>query len=237
MFDNAELKGFDPSKFNFLGSAQEDASLCVLRRDAGVRTLEDLLTKEIPIGVTAPGSTTFDFAQMANGLLGAKFRLVKGYPGGAELKLALERDEVKGVCPQWSTAKIYFPRLLEGGLDLMALARGDLDIPDLLRADVPKISGLAKTREQRNALELYFAQYRFAAPYILPPGVPDDRVKILRDALMQTFADPEFLEMTKRRQIEISPMPGDAVQQAVRMMYATPVETINLLKNALARGQ
>ena len=237
LFDNAELKGFDPSTLNFLGSAQQDVSVCIFRRDSGVTTLDQFRTMEAPLGVTAPGSITFDFPQMANGLLGTKLRLVKGYPGGAELKLAVERGEVKGMCPVWSTAKTYFPGILNGNTDYVAVVRGDLDNTELMKAGVPAISTLATTKEQRAALELFLAQFQFAAPYILPPGVPENRVRMLRDAFMNTLRDPEFLELAAKRQIDISPMAGDAVQAEVRKMYATPAAAIELLKKSLARGQ
>ena len=92
------ITGYDPTKFNYLGNANPEVLVCLLRQDAPAKTLEDILSNELIIGATAPGSTTADFPMITKGLLGAKFRLVTGYQGSREVTLAVEKNEVQGAC-------------------------------------------------------------------------------------------------------------------------------------------
>jgi len=100
-------RGYDPTKFNYIGNANAEVLVCLLRRDVGVKSLEDFLKADLIIGATAPGSTTADFPMIVKGLLGAKFRLVTGYQGSREVTLAIEKNEVQGICGLgWSTVKV-----------------------------------------------------------------------------------------------------------------------------------
>ena len=97
-------RGYDPTKFAYIGNANAEVLVCLVRGDAPTKTLDDVLTKEIIIGATAPGSTTSDFPVIEKGLLGAKYRIVTGYQGSREVTLAVEKGEVQGICGLgWST--------------------------------------------------------------------------------------------------------------------------------------
>ena len=100
----------DPSKFVYLGSANSDVYVCYVRSDAPVKTFKDVLDKELIVGASNPGATTYDLPLLLNSVLGAKFKIVTGYPGSREITLALERGEVQGACGiGWTGIETMYP--------------------------------------------------------------------------------------------------------------------------------
>lgn len=210
---------FDGNKFNWIGSANDEVSVCVSWKDSGITTYEDLLTKELVVGGTGPTADTDQFPKVMNAVLGTKLKLIPGYPGGNDISMALERGEVKGRCA-WSWSSIVSTRMnwykdkSVHVLIQLALHKH----PDL--PDVPLIMDLAKTEEQREILTLVFARQTMGRPFMAPPGVPADRVALLRKAFMQTMADKEFLAEAEKGQLEITPVSGEALQALVAKAYA-----------------
>ena len=210
---------FDGNKFNWIGSANDEVSVCVSWKDSGITTYEDLLTKELVVGGTGPTADTDQFPKVMNAVLGTKMKLIPGYPGGNDISMALERGEVKGRCA-WSWSSVISTRMnwykekTVHVLIQLALQKH----PDL--PDVPLIMDLAKTEEQRQILTLVFARQTMGRPFMAPPGVPADRVAILRKAFMDTMKDTEFLAEAEKGQIEITPVSGEALQALVAKGYA-----------------
>jgi len=120
-------RGYDPTKFNYIGNANSEVLVCLLRRDTGVKSLEDFMKADLIIGATAPGSTTADYPAITKGLLGAKFRLVTGYKGSREVTLAVEKNEVQGICGLgWSTVKVQYPQILKEDMFAQVFMQEDL---------------------------------------------------------------------------------------------------------------
>jgi tripartite-type tricarboxylate transporter receptor subunit TctC len=212
---------FDASKFTWIGSANDEVSVCVAWHTAGVAQIEDLFTKELVVGGTGASADTDQFPRIANGVLGTKFKIITGYPGGNDVGLAMERGEVKGRCGwSWSSVKSTHPSWVQDKkinvLVQLALSKH----PDL--PDVPLIIDLAKTDEQRQVLKLIFARQVMGRPYLAPPGIPQDRAAALRQAFMATMQDKDFLADAEKAQLEITPVAGDRVEQLVKDIYATP---------------
>src|SRR5262249_39233202 len=107
---------YDPTKFIYLGSGANEVPICIAPRDGPIQTFQDLMSRELITSVTGPGGTNHDFPVAMAGLLGVKFKFVKGYTGGAQLGLAIERNEVQGLCGSWSYTKIQYPDILTGTL-------------------------------------------------------------------------------------------------------------------------
>ncbi len=210
---------FDGNKFNWIGSANDEVSVCVSWKDSGITTYEDLLTKELVVGGTGPTADTDQFPKVMNAVLGTKLKLIPGYPGGNDISMALERGEVKGRCA-WSWSSVISTRMnwykdkTVHVLIQLALQKH----PDL--PNVPLIMDLAKTEEQRQILTLVFARQTMGRPFMAPPGVPADRVAILRKAFMETMKDKEFLAEAEKGQLEITPVSGEALQALVAKGYA-----------------
>jgi tripartite-type tricarboxylate transporter receptor subunit TctC len=214
---------FDGNKFNWIGSANNEVSICLAWHTTGIKTFEDVLTKELVVGASSPSADTYQFPKVINGVFGTKFKIVTGYPGGNDIGLALERGEVFGRCAfSWSGVKATHQDWLDAKkiniLFQMGLARHS-ELPQ-----VPLILDFAKTEEQKSILTLVFARQVMAWPYLAPPGVPQDRVAILRKAFMDTFRDKEFLADAEKAKLEIAPVPGEQIQALVHQIYATPAE-------------
>jgi tripartite-type tricarboxylate transporter receptor subunit TctC len=232
-------KDFDANKFNYIGNAHAEVLVCVMRNDAPVRTPEDLLSQEVLIGATAPGSTTADFPAMTNGILGTKMKVIGGYKGSREVTLAVEKGEVQGICGLgWSTVKVQNPDVLTGKSYARVFAQEDMDgHRELNTTGVPLMITLAKTEEDRQAMQMFYAQNAFARPFILPPGVPADRVAILRKAFEVTMKDPELLAEAEKMRIDVDASTGEEVQALVAKMYETPPQVIERVKKAIGRNK
>jgi tripartite-type tricarboxylate transporter receptor subunit TctC len=225
---------YDPTKFQYVGSGAVEVPICMVRADGPIKTLQDLMTKELIISATGPGGTNHDFPAAMAGLLGAKFKLVKGYPGGAQLGLAIERNEVQGICGSWSYTKVQYPDILNGTLFAKIFVQGSMTgDPDLTKAGVPLAVSLAKNEPDRQAMELFLARYAFATPYMLPPGVPDDRVRALRNAFAAMMADPELIAEARRTSTDIKLTTGEDVQTLVNRIYQSPKPVVDHLRDAL----
>jgi len=212
---------YDAGKFTWLGSANDEVSVCVAWHTSGVATFDDLLVKELTIGSTGAADDTYQFPRFVNNVLGTKFKIITGYPGGNDVSFALERGEVGGRCGwSWSSIKsIRMAWVTEKKMHLLmqfSLAK-HADLPD-----VPLIMDLAKSDEQRQMFRLIFARQVMGRPFQGPPGVPADRLRALQTAFMDTMKDPEFLAEADRAQFEIRPVAGGAIEQLVAEALRTP---------------
>jgi tripartite-type tricarboxylate transporter receptor subunit TctC len=230
-------RSYDPTKFNYLGNANAEVLVCLLRADAAAKTLPDFLTADLIIGATAPGSTTADFPMLTKGLFGAKFQLVTGYKGSREVTLAMEKNEVQGLCGLgWSTVKVQYPDILKGDMFARVFAQEDLKgHPELNAKNVPLITSLAKTDADKAALQFFYAQSAFSRPFILPPGVPAERVAMMRKAFLETIHDPELQDDAKRMNIDADPTSGEELQEKIAAMYETPKDVIDRVRKAMGR--
>src|SRR3954471_22482534 len=183
---------FDASKFSWIGSANDEVSVCVAWHTSGVTKIEDTFNKELVVGGTGPSADTDQFPRIVNGVLGTKMKIVTGYPGGNDVSLAMERGEVQGRCGwSWSsvvsTRKDWYDSKKIKVLVQFSLAK-HADLPG-----VPLIMALARTDEQRRIFKLIFARQVMGRPFQGAPGVPPDRVRALQQAFMDTMRDKEFL--------------------------------------------
>jgi tripartite-type tricarboxylate transporter receptor subunit TctC len=213
---------FDGTKFNWIGSANNEVSVCVVWNGRGKATkFEDLLTQELNVGGTGAAADTDQFPRIINGVLGTKMKIITGYPGGNDVNLAMERGEVDGRCGwSWSSVKSTRANWVSDKKITILMQLALAKHPDL--PDVPLIVDLAKSDEQRQILKLIFARQPLGRPFLAPPGVPADRVEALRKAFMDTMADKEFLAEAEKAKLEITPIAGEAVQQLVTEVYQTP---------------
>lgn len=214
---------YDATKFTWIGSANDEVSVCVSWHTSGVATFEDVLTKELTVGSTGQGDDTFQFPRFVNNVLGTKFKMITGYPGGNDVSLALERQEVGGRCGwSWSSVKsIRMSWVTEKKINLLmqfSLAK-HADLPD-----VPLIMDLAKTDEQRQMFRLIFARQVMGRPFQGPPGIPLERLRVLQQAFMDTVKDKEFLAEAEKGQFEITPVSGEAIEKLLADVFKTPPE-------------
>jgi tripartite-type tricarboxylate transporter receptor subunit TctC len=212
---------FDGTKFTWIGSANNEVSVCGAWHTSGIKSFNDLLTKELVVGGTSSSADTDQFPKIVNGVLGTKMRIVTGYPGGNDVGLAMERGEVQGRCGwSWSSVMSTHKQWYDEKKFIVLMQLALEKHPDL--PDVPLIVDLAKTDEQRQLLRLIFARQVMGRPYLAPPGIPRDRADALRKAFMDTMTDKDFLADAEKAKMEITPVAGDRLEALVKEIYATP---------------
>ncbi len=204
----------EAAKFNWLGSTNDEVSVCVSRRESGITKFEQVFDQELVIGSTGSSGDDDQFPKIINGVLGTKFRTVRGFPGGNEIKLAMERGEVSGRCGwSWSSVKATEAEWLKDKR-ISILAQLSLrKHPDL--PDVPLIMDYAKTDEARQIFKVVFARQVMAWPFAAPPGVPAERVAALRKAFDETLQDKDYLAEAERMNLEITPVSGERIDTLI----------------------
>ena len=216
---------FKSADMTWIGSANDEVSVCVTWNTANIKTLDQFLKSEIIVGGTGPGADTDTFPQVLNNVLGTKMKLVTGYPGGNDINLAMERGEVQGRCG-WSWSSVVSTRanwLKDKKVDInMQISMSKH--PDL--PNVPFILDLARDPREKKVLELIFARQAMGRPYVAPPNVPADRAAALRSTFMATMKDAGFVKASNQAKLEITPVSGEAVQKIIADMFSAPKDII-----------
>ena len=226
---------YDPTKLIDLGSAQAATYNCYVRSDAPVKKFEDAFSTELIIGGAQEGGSTRDAPVLLNSILGTRFRVISGYPGTREILVAIERNEVQGVCGMgWDAMYSQRPDWLEKGFIRVLVQENLSGSPMFDKMGVPKSIDFAKTSEDRQVIELAYSQQAFGRPYVLPPGTPPERVAALRKAFMAATQDEELLAEAKKMRVEVRPLAGEEMQALVTRIYATPRFIVDRTREALA---
>jgi tripartite-type tricarboxylate transporter receptor subunit TctC len=223
---------FDALKINYIGSPGRDTTVCAARKDAPVQAMQDLYSKELTVGGTGSGADTAIYPDFLASLLGMKFKLVKGYQGSHEIQLAMERGEVQGIC-------LAYDSLSRGTLarneQINVLLQAALT-PDPRIKNVPSVLESARSPDERQALELFFARAAIGRPFVAPPEMPADRLAALRQAFEATLRDPAFLDDAKKQNLNVVPITGQEMTNIVDKAYKTPPATVKRTLQALGRA-
>jgi tripartite-type tricarboxylate transporter receptor subunit TctC len=212
---------FLADKFTWIGSANNEVSVCVAWKGSGISKLEDTFTKELIVGGTGQAADTDQFPRILNGVLGTKFKIVTGYPGGNDVTLAMERGEVKGRCGwSWSSVVATHKRWVDDGSITVLVQLSLSKHPEL--PNVPLVMDFAKSEDQQQMFKLIFARQVMGRPYLAPPGVPKDRADALRKAFNETMQDADFRADAEKAQLEINPVNGAEVETLVKDLFQTP---------------
>ncbi len=223
---------FDAREFSWLGSLNNEVSLCVAWHASRVKTMQDLQTQELIVGGTGSGSDTVIFPVVVKNLLGANIRLISGYPGGNDVLLAMERGEVDGRCG-WSYSSLSSTRgdwLAQNRITILsqlALAKH----PDLV--DYPIITDFADNENERAAMEIIFSRQVMGRPYLAPPDIPSDRLEALRRAFDAVALDSEFLSDAAQLQLEVNPVTGEDVDALLERIYTASDAAVELAASAI----
>jgi len=224
---------FDATRLSWLGSISSDVSVCMTWHTSPIRTLDDMLVKPFTMAGLGKDADPDIFAMVLRNVLGARLKLVSGYPGTSDGTLAMERGEVNGMCGiSWSTAKARHADWIKTGkvnLPVQFGLRREAEIPD-----VPAVIDLVKGEEQTRMVRLILAGQAMARPYAAPPGIPDDRRRALIAAFDATMRDPEFLADAEKSQAEVSPVTAAEIDRLLAEVYATPRDIITRAAKAIA---
>jgi tripartite-type tricarboxylate transporter receptor subunit TctC len=224
----------DPSKFIALGSASSGVYLCLVRSDAPVKTFEETFTKEVLIGTPGEGSTLREMPILLINVLGAKLKLIGGYTGSSEILVAIERNEVHGMCGMgYSSIAMQRGEWLRNGT-MRILVQEDMNgHPEVNKMGVPLAPSFAKTEEDRQVMEMLYGKNQFGRPFVLPDGVPPERVAALRKAFVAAMRDPQTAEEAQKLGMDLGDMEGGEMQALVAKLYALPPKVIERAKQAL----
>jgi tripartite-type tricarboxylate transporter receptor subunit TctC len=213
---------YDPNKFQYVGSANSDVYVCIARPDAPAKTFAEIFEREMIIGVSS-GSSTLMMPLLLKNLLGAKFKIVRGYPGTRQMQLALERDEIQGICGLgYASLRTEHEDWLTQGTVTVLAQESTRGTPELDRRGVPLATSFARTDEQRAVMDLVYSQEIFGRPFVMAPEVPPERVAIIRAAFLAALGDPALLEEAAKTKLDVEPLSGEEVQSLVAKVYATP---------------
>lgn len=212
---------FDIEKFNWIGSLNSEVATTLAWNDtAPHRSAKDLFDKELIVGgiVGVDPETT---PRLYNSLLGTKFKIVTGYNTTAQIALAIERGELQGIGDfSWSSLKAVRPQWLRDK-KVTILMQGALQNDPELKG-IPNALEFIKNPADRQILELHFTQKTAARPVIMPPGVPAERLAVLRKAFAALANDQEFQTEAKKSRVEFNFVPGGEIERVVKLIVSTP---------------
>ena len=216
---------FDPLQFGWVGSLGKEVNVTIAWHTSKTKNAQDLFTYGLVVGGTGSGADSAIYPALMTNLLGAKIQLIAGYPGGNDVNLALERGEVEGrPSPSWSSLRLTRPEWVR---DRKIVPIWQLSLSkhrDL--ADVPLAIDFAKTPQDRQIMEFFFARQEMSRPLLTTPNVNAERLDALRNAFMATTRDPEFVEATKEQDVELDPISGVEIDSLLKRVFATPREVI-----------
>ncbi|HLQ88465.1 MAG TPA: tripartite tricarboxylate transporter substrate-binding protein [Xanthobacteraceae bacterium] len=223
---------FDARRFNWIGNMVVVNNILFVWAQTGVRSIEDARHKPLAIGSTGASSPSVLYPQVSNNLLGTKFRIVSGYPGGGDINLAVERREVDGRgSDSWASLKANSSRWLNERLVNILFQIGprrEVDLPD-----VPLWRELGQTDEQREILDILSGDIAVGRPILTAPGVPADRVRALRKAFDDTMRDPQFIESAAKANMYLNPMAGEELQEIAGRIASPSPAVIEKVRDAI----
>ncbi len=217
----------DARRYNWLGATSFPGRVCVAAGNAPVKTLDDAFTTELLVGSVGVGSSTSIVPTVLNKVLGTKFHLVEGYRGAQDIILAVQRNEVQGACMSLGQLRAHEQLFREGKLRYILRAEESVlaEIPD-----VPSVFDRAKNEEQRQLMRFVFSSTEFGRPYLFPPGVPQDRVQFMRDAIVAAVKNPELIAEAQKMKLDMTYRPPAHLEKLVAHLYDTPPQVVENLK-------
>jgi len=226
---------FDPTKVNYLGTANNGTRVCVARQGSKITTFDDALTQKASFGGVSTNDSTREYGYMHKKTTGAQYDVVSGYSGTAEIALALERGEIDGACGwDWASLKSQRPDWIREHKVNLLLQDGLEPNAELTGMRVPSGFKYIRSEADRKAVELVVSQQVFLRSYIAPPEIPQELLAVLRAGFDATMKDPQFLEDAQRLRIDVSPLPGAKVQEIVGKLYASPRDVVMRARQIIA---
>ena len=222
---------YDASKFNWLGSITKEPFVGFVWHEAPVQSWNDFYSKEVTMSTEAVGSASADFPIMSNAVLGTKVKIILGYKGAPESRLAIQRGEVMGnFATGFNSLRSQAGDMLRDHKYKIVIQHGLTKIDDL--PDVPMLIDQARNDDDRRLLEVFLARQETGKPYFLPPGVPADRVALLRTAFAATLKDESFIHRVQQENMEmVGPMTGGEVETLVSRVLSAPPSIVTRIKN------
>jgi tripartite-type tricarboxylate transporter receptor subunit TctC len=223
---------FDAAQFNWIGNPIVDNQVFFAWHTTGIKTLDEAIAKGgLICGGTGATVNPVTLPKIINHMLGAKIRVVPGYPSANNILLAMERGEVNCIgSHSWSTAKVTAAHLLRENKLNMLVQWGPSQDPEIsasAKRDVRLMDDYARTDFDRSVIKLMSSGMAIGRPLYAPPGVPPARVAALRKAFDDIMKDPEFLAEAKKSNVDVRPMSGVELQALATEVVRTPSEIVD----------
>jgi tripartite-type tricarboxylate transporter receptor subunit TctC len=226
---------FDARKMEWMGAPGYNHDLCVLSQKVGIASGDQWLASKtlLKLGGSAPGTPTDDGPKILKEAIGLPMRLITGYKGTADMRVAVESGEIDGICGfSWASVRSTWRKAVESGQVVVVLQNAPKAHADLPK--VPLASSFAKTAEARQLIEAGIHQpSSITYSYSIPPGTPKDRLQLLRKAFLQAVKDPDFLHDAGKANLEVAPASGEEIEQSIQNLFKTPPAVVAKLKEVL----
>jgi tripartite-type tricarboxylate transporter receptor subunit TctC len=219
---------YDTRKLNWIGRIIATTSTLFTWHTSATKTLADLKTRETLIASTGAVTQAEINSTLLNGVVGTRFRLIRGYKGSAEAALAVERGEADGTLMPWEFLKAAHADWIEDGKITIVARFVRRPIP--ARPDVPSVYELAQTQEQRSVLGLFLGSDEMGHPIAMPPGVPRERVEAVRQALNAMVEDPGFLADAAKRKLDLLPGRAEELERSVAEVFEASPAVIEIAR-------
>jgi tripartite-type tricarboxylate transporter receptor subunit TctC len=239
LFGNSAVQ-FDMGKFRYLAVPVSETYLMIATRKPGVTRFDEIIgPKGKPLTIGAiPGSTVEHAPILVRDVLGANLKVVSGYKGTADVRLAIDGGEVDGFFNTWTSSKVTSYDKIKNGEWVVLAQLTDKPIKDLIVPNVPAIPAIAKTDEQRLILKYGTSTpNEFGKVYVLPAGVPPERAQALENGFARTFTDKEFLVDANKAKLEIDPILGEDIHKLVNEFLGMSGELRAKLQTAMKGGK
>ncbi len=233
LFGTEEAK-YETTKFTWIGNLDSDVSSCGVWKHTGIKTWEDVKSKETTFGATGPAAITSIHPLVMGSLFGMKTKVILGYQGTRDVNLAMQRGEVDGTCGMYmsSIRSQYKDDVASGALTILMTfgAERTKDFPN-----VPSVFELIKNDDDRKLADLIFGSDQIGRPISAPPGLAPARAATLRKAFDTMVKDPEFLAEATKIGLSMQAMTGEDVQKRFAEFYNTPKPVIERAMKAMGK--
>ncbi len=214
-------------EFTWLGRVFGQNNTLVVRRDTGIKTLKDLMKKQITVGSSGTGSPTFLIPTTLNALLGTKLKIVKGYKGSQKMQFAMEQGEVQGVSLGWTAWISGRPHFFTGGDKSFAIPLVQSGFSRQKGIEnVPLISEVLKNEEDKDVARMLGSSGVLGRGLVLPPGAPNRLVKPLRAAFAKVTKQKAFIKDALKRGLLVDPLSGKDIQKVINELMSMPASTV-----------
>jgi tripartite-type tricarboxylate transporter receptor subunit TctC len=223
---------YDMLKFAWIGSAASESTILAVRSDLPYRTFEDLRKAKEPliVGATGPGANTYDFPLLLKELLGVNLKIVSGYSSSSDIMLAIERKEADARAGSYSSIVRFIDRKL-----VRPLIRARASEPGIEK--LPVDEDLAPNARARTIMALRSAPEVVGRPYVMPPGTPDEMVKVMRTAFARTIDDPALKAEAKKAKMDLNYVSGDEALKIMKDVLNQPKDIVDEFSKYIKFGE
>jgi tripartite-type tricarboxylate transporter receptor subunit TctC len=221
----------EPAKLSWIGTIATDLQVCVLWHTSQAQSVDDLRKVDTVFGATGRDDIRYISTDVLRKVIGGKIKIVPGYPGTSDIRLALEHTEIDGECETYQSLKSTRRDWISEDKVNTFVQFGEQRDPELPNTSL--LIDYARSPREREALKLIFSSGEAGRPFAGPPGVPADRLQALRRAFDATVKDPEFVITAQQQNLDLDPRPGEKTEDYLRRAYATPPDVIELARSLL----